>query len=233
MSSEWYYDSPSTVAGTLQRGLGRGAALVRDPEDVMACVRRDHRFWWIFDDRALYLARLVRDLGIDAGRIVDVLRGEDDDNAVGNATQVLVQLGRGGDQVAIDGLREYVRRGADRVDELEEIAAAWPAELWDDLLPVAADRLRPGDMMGFATGEPGSAAGWRVDRVSNQSTGYCPDPECWPAVAAALDAAGTPHPGGFTDAVLFRRCTSCGQRNIVHDGDFACAVCDAPLPVDG
>ncbi|MGI5184659.1 hypothetical protein ACQEVZ_51225 [Dactylosporangium sp. CA-152071] len=69
MSSEWYYDSPSTVAGALQRGLGRGAALVRDPEDVMACVRRDHRFWWIFDDRTLYLARLVRDLGIDAGRI--------------------------------------------------------------------------------------------------------------------------------------------------------------------
>ncbi|GAA1500151.1 hypothetical protein GCM10009827_005060 [Dactylosporangium maewongense] len=70
MSSEWYYDSPSTVAGALQRGLG-------------------------------------------------------------------------GDRVAIDGLREYVRHGADRVDALEEMATAWPAELWDDLLPVAADRLRP------------------------------------------------------------------------------------------
>lgn len=87
--------------------------------------------------------------------------------------------------------------------------------------------------MGFATGESGFAAGWRVDRVSNQSTGYCPGPECWPAVAAALDAAGIPHPGGFTDAVVFRRCAACGQRNIVHDGDFACAVCDTPLPVDG
>ncbi|MFF5227899.1 hypothetical protein [Dactylosporangium sp. NPDC000521] len=81
----------------------------------------------------------------------------------------------------------------------------------------------------LAAGEMGFAAGGRVDRVSNQSTGYCPDPASWPAVAAALDAAGTPHPGGFTDAVVFRRCTGCGQRNIVHDGDFACAVCDAPL----
>ncbi|MEV4137321.1 hypothetical protein AB0J72_34745 [Dactylosporangium sp. NPDC049742] len=85
----------------------------------------------------------------------------------------------------------------------------------------------------LAAGEMGFAADWRVDRVSNQSTGYCPDPACWPAVAAALDAAGTPHPGGFTDTVVFRRCTACGQRNIVHDGDFACAVCGAPLPVDG
>jgi hypothetical protein len=82
--------------------------------------------------------------------------------------------------------------------------------------------------MGFAR----TAAGWHADRVSNQSTGYCPDPDCWPAVGAALDAAAVPHPGGFTDAVVFRRCTGCGERNIVRDGDFVCAVCDAPLPRD-
>src|SRR5262249_3601673 len=29
-----------------------------------------------------------------------------------------------------------------------------------------------------------------VAAVSNQSTGYCPEPESWPAVAAALTAAG-------------------------------------------
>src|SRR5262245_26937136 len=36
-----------------------------------------------------------------------------------------------------------------------------------------------------------------VAAVSNQSTGYCPEPESWPAVAAALSAAGLEPPEGF------------------------------------
>ncbi|GAA3760002.1 hypothetical protein [Micromonospora maritima] len=75
-----------------------------------------------------------------------------------------------------------------------------------------------------------SNTGYVVQAVSNQSTGYCPDPDCWPAVAAALDRLGIPHPGGFTAALTFRRCTACGQRNIVRDDDFACALCDGALP---
>lgn len=71
---------------------------------------------------------------------------------------------------------------------------------------------------------------WRVVEVSNQSTGFCPEPESWPAVAAALDSAGIPHPGGFTSAVVFRRCPGCGQRNVVRDGWFECAACGAELP---
>ncbi len=54
--------------------------------------------------------------------------------------------------------------------------------------------------------------------VSNQSTGFCPEPESWPAVATALDRIGIPHPGRFTQEVVFRRCPTCGQRNIVKDG---------------
>jgi hypothetical protein len=75
-----------------------------------------------------------------------------------------------------------------------------------------------------------SASGWEVVEVSNLSTGFCPEPECWPAVAAALDRAGLPHPGRFTLAVVFRRCPTCGQRNVVRDGWFVCAVCGADLP---
>jgi hypothetical protein len=71
---------------------------------------------------------------------------------------------------------------------------------------------------------------WTVGEVSNQSTGYCPDPDCWDALAAALDRAGLRHPGRFTHPVTFRRCEACGQRNIVRDAVFACAVCDAQLP---
>src|SRR5262249_22111149 len=61
-------------------------------------------------------------------------------------------------------------------------------------------------------------AGPEVAEVSNQSSGYCPEPAPWPAVAAALDRVGLPHPGRFTQEVTFRRCPACGQRNVVKDG---------------
>lgn len=68
-----------------------------------------------------------------------------------------------------------------------------------------------------------------VSEATNQSTGYCPEPESWPAVAAALDALAIPHPEGFTSAYLFRRCEECRSTNIVKDDWFYCAVCDVPL----
>jgi hypothetical protein len=69
-----------------------------------------------------------------------------------------------------------------------------------------------------------------VAEVSNQSTGFCPEPESWPAVAAALDRIGLPHPGRFTTEVVFRRCEECGERNVVKDGWFVCGVCGTELP---
>ena len=71
---------------------------------------------------------------------------------------------------------------------------------------------------------------WRVEEVSNQSTGYCPEPESWPQVAAALDAIPLAHPARFTTPCAFRRCPVCAQINIVKDEYFACAVCGADLP---
>jgi hypothetical protein len=71
----------------------------------------------------------------------------------------------------------------------------------------------------------------RVTDVSNQSTGYCPEPESWPAVADALDRAGIAHPGCFTFEVVFRRCTKCGERNLVKDSWFSCAICGNDLPL--
>lgn len=72
--------------------------------------------------------------------------------------------------------------------------------------------------------------GWEVDAVTNQSTGYCPEPESWSAVAAALEAAELEHPYGWTDELVFRRYESCGERNVVKDGWFVCDVCDSKLP---
>jgi hypothetical protein len=71
-----------------------------------------------------------------------------------------------------------------------------------------------------------------VTEVSNQSTGYCPHATSWAAVASALDRAGIDHPDGFTVAVVFRRCLDCGERNVVRDDDYTCALCGAELPED-
>src|SRR5262249_56411399 len=72
--------------------------------------------------------------------------------------------------------------------------------------------------------------GVAVAHVPNQWTGSWPEPESWPAVAAALGRAGLAAPEGFSVALLFRRCAGCGSTNIVKDGCFECAVCGVALP---
>lgn len=69
-----------------------------------------------------------------------------------------------------------------------------------------------------------------VDWVTNQSTGYCPEPDSWPAVEAALRRAGMDDPDGFRPTFVFRRCTECGSINVVKENDFTCGVCSKPLP---
>jgi hypothetical protein len=69
-----------------------------------------------------------------------------------------------------------------------------------------------------------------VEEISNQSTGYCPEPESWAAVATALADVGIPAPEGYTTELSFRRCPGCGQINVVKDSAFECAVCGEPLP---
>jgi hypothetical protein len=68
-----------------------------------------------------------------------------------------------------------------------------------------------------------------VTEVSNQSTGYCPGEECWPAVAEALDSAGLRRPDGFTTAFVFRHCPECAELNVVKDEYYVCVFCDADL----
>lgn len=68
-----------------------------------------------------------------------------------------------------------------------------------------------------------------VLEVTNQSAGYCPEPESWPAIDAALTRLNIAHPSDFTTAYLFRSCASCGTINIVKDEWFECSVCEAPL----
>jgi hypothetical protein len=74
------------------------------------------------------------------------------------------------------------------------------------------------------------AGGWVVDEVSNHSTGYCPDTTSWSGVAQTLDRVALRHPSGFTHEVIFRRCPSCRQSNIVREEEFICVFCGSELP---
>lgn len=70
----------------------------------------------------------------------------------------------------------------------------------------------------------------RVHAVTNQSTGYCPEPQSWPRVADAIGKAGMAPPAGFHVAYLFRKCVDCDALNVIKEGVFVCAMCDADLP---
>jgi hypothetical protein len=72
--------------------------------------------------------------------------------------------------------------------------------------------------------------GVSVPRVTNQSTGYCPEPDSWPAVKAALARAGLAAPEGFSEELAFRRCPGCESINIIKGGVLACEVCATALP---
>jgi hypothetical protein len=53
-----------------------------------------------------------------------------------------------------------------------------------------------------------------------------PDLGSWERVAAAMDA-----PWPTPKRSLLRRCDMRGERIVVRDGDFACGICDAALPL--
>lgn len=86
--------------------------------------------------------------------------------------------------------------------------------------------VRSAGEMTFAVRPSGISVAW----VTNQSTGYCPEPDSWPAVQAALARAGIAALEGFSQEFLFRRCPSCGSINIIKDGIFECGVCSTSLP---
>lgn len=98
---------------------------------------------------------------------------------------------------------------------------------------------RHSEHIACANGQPVLAAGeitfhWdpsgvSVTEVTNQSTGYCPEPESWAAVTAVLQRLNLAHPTAFTTLFLFRRCTHCGTTNIVKDSWWECAACQTPL----
>ncbi len=129
----------------------------------------------------------------------------------------------------------------------------WAAgqEEWDDdgltvtfvLLPDGTLRVAPrrSEHVACALGGDVLAAGemtvclapqLAVVRVTNQSTGYCPQPECWQATRATLNALAIPCPDELSQAFTFRCCVACGARNLVKDAWFVCDLCGHDLPLE-
>jgi hypothetical protein len=81
----------------------------------------------------------------------------------------------------------------------------------------------------LAAGEIRFDAAGTVLEVTNYSTGFCPPETCWEPLRTALDNAGIVRPNGFTFTARFRRCPECGERNLVKDEWYVCALCNADL----
>jgi hypothetical protein len=87
--------------------------------------------------------------------------------------------------------------------------------------------LSAGELTFHFTGTDVSVCG-----ATNQSTGYCPEPESWPAVQAALRAANIQSPSSFEPAFHFRYCEVCDSINIIKEDVFECVICMTPVPAD-
>lgn len=89
-----------------------------------------------------------------------------------------------------------------------------------------------------AIGRPVLSAGeitFRVDKnvettyITNQSTGYCPEPASWEAVNLSLKNTDISYPNHFSVKFNFRICSHCKTINIIKENDYVCAVCDHRL----
>jgi len=85
----------------------------------------------------------------------------------------------------------------------------------------------------IAAGEIFLGSDGHVDRITNQSTGYCPSRGSWAGVKETLRVLKIAcPPGGFDPAFEFRRCTSCGEVQLVKDDFFYCTTCSAELSAE-
>ena len=135
-----------------------------------------------------------------------------------------------------EDVRRWVRQTAQEADAAGNIVATFIideagwlriADRRSEHVACAGNRpVRSAGEMTFTIRRSGVNVTW----VTNQSTGYCPEPDSWPAVEAALSGAGITPPDGFSQAFDFRRCLRCGSINIIKDGVFECGACSTPLP---
>ncbi|MGL5062687.1 MAG: hypothetical protein ACRC62_22145 [Microcoleus sp.] len=137
---------------------------------------------------------------------------------------------------SVSQLENWIAKNSTKLKDFSSIAATFVVDLKGYLC--IADRHS--EHIACAGGDPVLSAGeiffectkrgWEVVEITNQSTGFCPEPESWLQVAESLDLIPIPHPGKFTIEFVFRRCTACSQLNVIKDNLFICSVCNTELP---
>ena len=182
-----------SVEGALQRGRGLGAVIAREDPGVAVPfvydgIRQDWRWGWP-DDRARYLARLVRDLDLSPTPVVDLPAG--DEEQCERALEVLELLALGGCDEAREAVRSHVREGAHWVSALESVSVLWPLEWWEDLGEVARSRIGGEPELPWST-EPWSRFGIEVQR---SDPGPPPPDLTGLADGELLDLLAGPRPG--------------------------------------
>ena len=86
------------------------------------------------------------------------------------------------------------------------------------------DVLAAGEITFYRVGD-----GFEIIEVTNQSTGYCPQPSSWPVVAGVLDRMKIQRPSEFTNGFEFRRCEQCTSINLIKEDLYSCDVCGEKL----
>jgi len=132
-----------------------------------------------------------------------------------------------------DDLRRWLSDNREESEATGEIFATYTVDR-DGRLLLAPRRT---EHVACASGGPVRAAGemafnrdTQLLYVSNQSTGFCPEPESWPEVAASLKNVVPDLPSEFSRAFTFRRCPNCSQILVIKDDWYVCDVCDADVP---
>ena len=155
----------------------------------------------------------------------------------------------GQNEIKVDALRESRRFRIQSIPELasciqalslngrsnDPVVCTFTVDTRDELW--LADRRS--EHVACAGGEDVLAAGeitfyrvgdrFEVIEVTNQSTGYCPQPSSWPVVAGVLDRMKIQCPLEFTTGFEFRRCEQCASINLIKEGLYSCDVCGEKL----
>ena len=149
--------------------------------------------------------------------------------------ELIKTVGKGEKITSLQDVRNWLDSTAQTLNSDNKVTATYVVDLDNHLL--LADRHS--EHVVCAGGEDVLSAGEmtftvsdseiKVTEVTNQSTGYCPEPEAWASVEEALVRAGLENPGSFGREFIFRRCARCGLLNVVKDDWLVCVSCDEDL----
>lgn len=116
-------------------------------------------------------------------------------------------------------LKNWITDHADEIDIEDNIAATfivdinyllWIADRSSEHVECAreSDVLSAGEIFStYLNGEPA------IDHITNQSTGYCPEPESYPAIKRALYTTDISYPASYEPEFIFRLCTKCEAKD--------------------